>query len=195
MGRGVEGDDHNHIDLRLFSTRRLRFPQLYPVISPPTNQNKVQELITHPMTLYPITKFTNHCLKSIEVFGSFEHELLFSLLPKSHQSCLTLCDPIDGSPPGSSVPGILQARALEWVAISFSNAWKWHPANKSWLRHKYLLSEFDFLCCRHRKPCLVILPLEQIERVSCFFCFCFFFPKDPDSNMPWKDSAAIILPY
>ena len=40
------------------------------------------------------------------------------------QSCPTLCDPIDGSPPGSPVPGILQARTLEWVAISFSNAWK-----------------------------------------------------------------------
>ena len=41
---------------------------------------------------------------------------------KSLQSCLTLCDPIDGSPPGSPVPGILQARTLEWVAISFPNA-------------------------------------------------------------------------
>ena len=41
---------------------------------------------------------------------------------KSLQSCLTLCDPIDGSPPGSPVLGILQARTLEWVAISFSNA-------------------------------------------------------------------------
>ena len=40
---------------------------------------------------------------------------------KSHQSCPTLCDPKDGSPPGSSVPGILQARTLEWVAIAFSN--------------------------------------------------------------------------
>ena len=44
---------------------------------------------------------------------------------KSLQSCPTLWDPIDGSPPGSPVPGILQARTLEWVAISFSNAWKW----------------------------------------------------------------------
>ena len=43
---------------------------------------------------------------------------------KSLQSCLTLCDPIDRSPPGSPVPGILQARTLEWVAISFSNAGK-----------------------------------------------------------------------
>ena len=44
---------------------------------------------------------------------------------KSLQSCPTLCDLIDGSPPGSPIPGILQARTLEWVAISFSNAWKW----------------------------------------------------------------------
>ena len=44
---------------------------------------------------------------------------------KSLQSCPNLCDPIDRSPPGSPVPGILQARTLEWVAISFSNAWKW----------------------------------------------------------------------
>ena len=44
---------------------------------------------------------------------------------KSLQSCPTLWDPIDGSPPGSPIPGILQARTLEWVAISFSNAWKW----------------------------------------------------------------------
>ena len=41
------------------------------------------------------------------------------------QSCPTLCDPIDGSPPGFPIPGILQARTLEWVAFSFSNAWKW----------------------------------------------------------------------
>ena len=45
---------------------------------------------------------------------------------KSLQSCPTLRNPIDGSPPGSPVPGILQARTLEWVAISFSNAWKWN---------------------------------------------------------------------
>ena len=44
---------------------------------------------------------------------------------KSLQSCPTLCDPIDSSPPGSPVPGILQAKTLEWVASSFSNAWKW----------------------------------------------------------------------
>ena len=50
---------------------------------------------------------------------------------KSLQSCPTLCDPIDGSPPDSTVPGILQARTLECVAISFSNAWKWKVKVKS----------------------------------------------------------------
>ena len=50
---------------------------------------------------------------------------------KSLQSCPTLCNPIDGSPPGSPVPGILQVRTLEWVGISFSNAWKWKEKVKS----------------------------------------------------------------
>ena len=50
---------------------------------------------------------------------------------KSLQSCPTLCDPIDGSPPGPPIPGILQARTLEWVAISFSKAWKWKVKMKS----------------------------------------------------------------
>ena len=49
----------------------------------------------------------------------------YAAAAKSLQSCPTLCDPRDGSPPGSPVPGILQARTLEWAAISFSNAWKW----------------------------------------------------------------------
>ena len=50
---------------------------------------------------------------------------------KSLQPCPTLCDPTDGSPPGSPVPGILQARTLDWAAISFSNAWKWKVKGKS----------------------------------------------------------------
>ena len=50
---------------------------------------------------------------------------------KSLQSCPTLCNPIDGSPPGFPIPGILQARTLEWAAISFSSAWKWKVKVKS----------------------------------------------------------------
>ena len=56
----------------------------------------------------------------------------------SLQSCPTLCDPTDSSPPGSAVPGILQARTLEWVAISFSNAWKWKVKVKSLSRVRLL---------------------------------------------------------
>ena len=56
--------------------------------------------------------WSNHCRKQYAAAAA----------AKSLQSCLTLCDPIDGSPPGSPIPGILQARTLEWVAISFSNA-------------------------------------------------------------------------
>jgi len=57
---------------------------------------------------------------------------------KSLQLCPTLCDPIDSSPPGSPIPGILQARTLEWVAISFSNAWKWKVKVKSLSRVRLL---------------------------------------------------------
>ena len=57
---------------------------------------------------------------------------------KSLQSCLTLCDPTDSSPPGSPIPAILQARILEWVAISFSNAWKWKVKVKSLSRVRLL---------------------------------------------------------
>ena len=58
-------------------------------------------------------------------FQSYFWNNICAAAAKSLQSCPTLCDPVDGSPPGSPVPGILQARALGWVAISFSNAWMW----------------------------------------------------------------------
>ena len=61
----------------------------------------------------------------------FNTPLLTATAAKSLQSCPTLCDTIDISPSGSPVPGILQARILEWVAISFSNAWKWKVKVKS----------------------------------------------------------------
>ena len=57
--------------------------------------------------------------------GTEVHAAAAAAAAKSLQLCPTLCDPIDGSPPGSPVPGILQSRTLEWVAISFSNVWKW----------------------------------------------------------------------
>ena len=81
----------------------------------------------------------NHCLwDGCSVLGSLPFFFLSKLVlwfgaaaTKLLQSCPTLCDPIDGNPPGSPIPGILQARTLEWVAISFSNAWKWKVKGKS----------------------------------------------------------------
>ena len=73
--------------------------------------------------------------------GSCEHhqfEIIAAATAKSLQSCPTLCDPIDHSPPASPIPGILQARTLEWVAISFSNAWKWKVKVKSLSRVRLL---------------------------------------------------------
>ena len=89
-------------------------------------------------TLIPICHVAQHSHKLQGLEGGIFRGLL-SCLPqgaaaaaaKSLQSCPTLCDPIDGSPSGSTVPGILQARTLEWVAISFSSAWKWKVKVKS----------------------------------------------------------------
>ena len=58
-------------------------------------------------------------------FSRKSRALFAAAAAKSLHSCPTLCNPIDGSPPGTPIPGILQARTLEWVAISFSTAWKW----------------------------------------------------------------------
>ena len=68
-----------------------------------------------------------HFLGSVSPQQKFE----VAATAKSLQSCPTLCNPIDSSPPGSLIPGIFQARTLEWVAISFSNAWKWKMKVKS----------------------------------------------------------------
>ena len=71
------------------------------------------------------------------------NNLLPAVAAKSLQSCPTLCDPIDGSPPGSPVPGSLKARILEWVAISFSNAWKWKGKVKSFSRVQLFCNPMD----------------------------------------------------
>jgi len=78
----------------------------------------------------------------------------------SLQSCPTLCDPIDGSPPGSPVPGILQARTLEWVAISFSNAWKWKVKVKSLSRVRLLATPWT---AAHQAP-----PSTGFSRQECW---------------------------
>ena len=68
------------------------------------------------------------------------HNKIMPAAAKSHQLCPTLCEPIDSSPSGSPVPGILQARTLEWVAISFFNAWKWKVKVKSFSHVRLLVT-------------------------------------------------------
>ena len=85
---------------------------------------------------YILTDLHKNPMKEVEYFTTslpkfWEGIAAAAAAAKSLQSCLTLCDSIDGSPPNSAIPGILQARTLEWVAISFSNAWKWKVKVKS----------------------------------------------------------------
>ena len=105
---------------------------------------------------------------------------------KSLQSCPTLLGTIDGSPPGSPVPGILQARTLEWVAISFSNAWEWSRSvvSDSWrpdgLQPTRLLCPWDFpgkstgvgCHCLLRFLLLPFLPAAQSQRWDKSSCYC-----------------------
>ena len=81
---------------------------------------------------------TSYILVKVDVWRYTSRSWRYTAAAKSLQSCLTLCDPRDGSPSGSPVPGILQARTLEWVAISFSNAWKWKVKGKSLSRVQLL---------------------------------------------------------
>ena len=83
------------------------------------------------------------------IYSSSSYFTAAAAAAKSLQSCPTLCDPIDGSPPGSPVPGILQARTLEWVAISSSNAWKWKNKVKSLSRVRLLATPWTAV---HQAP-------------------------------------------
>ena len=110
-----------------------------------------------------VLKFNYHKLRNYKIMIIWMHNNKFTIwytwypiiaaaAAESLQSCPTLCNPIDGSPPGSPVPGILQARILEWVAISFSNAWKWKwsrsvvsdPQRPHGLQPSRLLHPWDF---------------------------------------------------
>ena len=87
-----------------------------------------------PSNLSSVPKFSQTLLKSTDKESGISLLVIqnsAAATAKSFQSCLTLCDPIDGSPPGSPIAGILQTRTLEWVAISFFNAWKWKVNVKS----------------------------------------------------------------
>ena len=105
-------------------------------------------------------------------------KLVAAAAAKSLQSCPTLCDPIGGSPPGSPVPGILQARTLEWVAISFSNAWKWKGKLKL-LSHTWLLVT-PWAAAHQAPPSLGFFRLEHWSGSP------FPSPMHESKNWKWK---------
>ena len=120
-------------------------------------------LLFLPSIFHSITVFSNESALhirspkywtfSFNISPSNEYWWLISsttaAVAKSLQSCPTLCNTIDGSPPGSSIPGILQARTLEWVTISFSNAWKWKVKVKSLSRVRLLVTSWT---AAHQAP-------------------------------------------
>ena len=93
-----------------------------PLQIPKSTDSQVSYIKWHGVWTKPMDIFPSFCIFKI---------ISAAAAAKSLQSCLTLCDPIDSSPSGFPIPGILQARTLEWVAISFSNAWKWKVKVKS----------------------------------------------------------------
>ena len=136
----------SHIAGRFFTSWAIREAQEYrsgyPIPSPADLPNPGVELGSAALQLdsLPTEKLGK---PHINIYVLYIYIYIYIGLPggvaaaKSLQSCPTLCDPWDNSPPGLPVPGILQARTLEWVAISFSNAWKWKGKVKS-LSHVWL---------------------------------------------------------
>ena len=118
---------------------------------------------------------------------------------KSLQSCPTLCDPIDGSPPGSPVPGILQARTLEWVAIPFSNAWKWKVKGKS-LSRVWLLAT-PWTAARQAPPSMGFsrqeywsgVPLPSPGRLNNCNSFSYRAALPPDSSKQSSRQQATLM--
>ena len=108
-----------------------------------------------------------YCVKELD----FDCSAAAAAAAKLLQSCPTLCDPIDSSPPGFTVPGILQVRTLEWVAISFSSAWKWSESEVSQscptlrphgLQPTRLLHQWDFPGKSTGVGCHCLLRIAQL---------------------------------
>ena len=127
------------------------------------------------------------------------------------QSCPTLCDPIDGSPPGSPFPGILQARTLEWVAISFSSAWKWKVKVKSLSRVRPSATPWTAarLLCPRDFPgkstgvgchCLLWRRTDSWKRLWCWerllhpLKWSIYLPKNLFHQFPWSTHCLTFHP-
>ena len=130
---------------------------LYPPPGDLPNQGIEPRSPALQMDSLPSKPSHNHLFYTNMQFGCLVFKILLQYSPnylltaaaKSFHSCLTLCDPIDGSPPGYRIPRVLQARTLEWVAISFSKAWKWKVKVKSFSRVQLLATPWT---AAHQAP-------------------------------------------
>ena len=100
-----------------------------PKVARSCSKEPVLWYLSYPVQMLPCDILSHQTLRAEIKFQ--EMKVMYTATAKSLQSCPNLCGPIDGSPPGSPIPGIFQARTLEWVAMSFSNAWKWKVKVKS----------------------------------------------------------------
>ena len=111
---------------------------------------KVSTSFDEEMTIFSTSLIKLICIRVMSTnYNIIWYSTAAAAAAKLLQSCLTLCDPTDGSPPGSPVPGILQARTLEWVAISFSSAWKWKVKVKSFSHVRLLATPWTIA---HQAP-------------------------------------------
>ena len=128
-------------------------------------------------TIWKKNKVGDLILPDIEIYYK-----VAAAAAKSLQSCPTLCDTIDGSPPGSPIPGILQARTLEWVAISFSNAWEWKVKVKP-LSHVRLF-ETLWTAAYQAPPSTGFSRQEHWSGVP--------FPSPMHESEKWKGSCSVV---
>ena len=122
---------HKHREMNKKGRMRERFRKVYETPFSNLPYNLLLSMLHVRINM-------SHCKWVDQTITNIFILLIATAIAKSLQLCPTLCNPIDGSPPGSPVPGTLQARTLEWVAISFSNAWKWKVKRKSFSRVQLL---------------------------------------------------------
>ena len=122
------------------------------------------------------------------MYSSTLYFLAAAVATKSLQLCPTLCDPIDRSPPGSPVPGILQARTLEWVAISHSNAWKWKVKVKSFSHGQHSATPWTAAL---QAPLSMGFSRQEYWR-GCH-CLLQYFPASNHKIVFWVDESISVL--
>ena len=164
-------------------THKHTYASVYPTMLLDSNWhlkcNNVKMIPTSKSALH----FSKWQLQPSSGWGQNSGHLSFSQFTsaaaaaKSLQLCPTLCDPIDGSPAGSPDPGILQARTLEWVAISFSNAWKWKGKVKSLSRVRLFSTPWT---AAYQAPVHGIFQARVLEWVAIAFSE---FTSKPSQNM------------